>query len=291
MAIPAAFNPAAINEQPDHWLVCAAGSEWQLDKTSGRIRSWQKHGRERLQDAIADHFYRAPLDNDIGASEADHIDPNAWIARWQGAGLNDLEHRCLGLEVDPHHGRVLVRHGYFVQGVLKLSTRWQHDFGADGAMALTIAVEVAAGMPSLPRIGALLWVVDEVAEVSWLGLGPHENYPDRLLGADLGRWQLPLAALHTPYVFPTDNGLRCDTRQLQLGDLVVEGQFHFSVSRYSQQQLALARHQTDLVAEGGLYLCLDGFHMGIGGDDSWSQSVRPEYWLQPGGYYWNCVLR
>jgi beta-galactosidase len=291
MAIPAAFNPAAINEQPDHWLVCAAGSEWQLDKTSGRIRSWQKHGRERLQDAIADHFYRAPLDNDIGASEADHIDPNAWIARWQGAGLNDLEHRCLGLEVDPHHGRVLVRHGYFVEGVLKLSTRWQHDFGADGAMALTIAVEVAAGMPSLPRIGALLWVVDEVAEVSWLGLGPHENYPDRLLGADLGRWQLPLAALHTPYVFPTDNGLRCDTRQLQLGDLVVEGQFHFSVSRYSQQQLALARHQTDLVAEGGLYLCLDGFHMGIGGDDSWSQSVRPEYWLQPGGYYWNCVLR
>ncbi|TNH85969.1 hypothetical protein CF138_11000, partial [Aeromonas hydrophila] len=50
-------------------------------------------------------------------------------------------------------------------------------------------------------------------------------------------------------------------------------------------------HQTDLVAEGGLHLCLDGFHMGIGGDDSWSQSVRPEYWLQPGGYYWNCVLR
>ena len=291
MAIPAAFNPATIKEQPDHWLVCAAGSEWQLDKTSGRIRSWQKHGRERLQDAIADHFYRAPLDNDIGASEADHIDPNAWIARWQGAGLNELEHRCLGLEVDPHHGRVLVRHGYFVQGTLKLSTRWQHSFGADGAMALTIAVEVAAGMPSLPRIGALLWLVDEVAELSWLGLGPHENYPDRLLGADLGRWQLPLADLHTPYVFPTDNGLRCDTRQLQLGEIAVEGQFHFSVSRYSQQQLALARHQTDLVAEGGLHLCLDGFHMGIGGDDSWSQSVRPEYWLQPGGYYWNCVLR
>ncbi|WP_378081067.1 beta-galactosidase [Aeromonas bestiarum] len=291
MAIPAAFNPATIKELPDHWLVCAAGCEWQLDKTSGRIRSWQKHGRERLQDAIADHFYRAPLDNDIGASEADHIDPNAWIARWQGAGLNELEHRCLGLEVDPHHGRVLVRHGYFVQGVLKLSTRWQHSFGADGAMALTIAVEVAAGMPSLPRIGALLWLVDEVAELSWLGLGPHENYPDRLLGADLGRWQLPLADLHTPYVFPTDNGLRCNTRQLQLGEIAVEGQFHFSVSRYSQQQLALARHQTDLVAEGGLHLCLDGFHMGIGGDDSWSQSVRPEYWLQPGGYYWNCVLR
>jgi hypothetical protein len=59
---------------------------------------------------------------------------------------------------------------------------------------------------------------------------------------------LPIEALHTPYVFPTDNGLRCDTRNA--GDLVVEGRFHFSVSRYSQQQLAEARHQTDLVALG-----------------------------------------
>lgn len=295
MAIPAAFKPAAISEQSDHWLVCAAGSEWQLDKSSGRIRSWQKHGRERLREAIADHFYRAPLDNDIGTSEADHADPNAWIARWERAGLNHLQHRCLGLEVNAHQGCVVVTHGYFVNEALKLSTRWQHSFGADGAMGLTIRVEVAADMPSLPRIGARLWLDEgvnhEFNEVSWLGRGPHENYPDRLLGADLGRWQLPLTALHTPYVFPTDNGLRCDTRQLLLGDLTFEGQFHFSVSRYSQQQLTLARHQTDLVAEGGLHLCLDGFHMGVGGDDSWSQSVRPEYWLQPGSYYWSCVLR
>ncbi len=88
-------------------------------------------------------------------------------------------------------------------------------------------------------------------EVSWLGRGPHENYPDRLLAADLGRWQSSLDALHTAYVFPTDNGLRCDTRQLQLGSVEVEGLFHFSLSRFSQQQLAQARHQTDLVAEGG----------------------------------------
>ncbi|WP_284070854.1 glycoside hydrolase family 2 TIM barrel-domain containing protein, partial [Serratia marcescens] len=31
----------------------------------------------------------------------------------------------------------------------------------------------------------------------WLGLGPHENYPDRRLAAQHGRWRLPLADLHT----------------------------------------------------------------------------------------------
>ncbi|MEG0008699.1 MAG: beta-galactosidase [Aeromonas sp.] len=295
LALPVVSDCATLSEQLDHWLIAGSGSEWQLDKISGRIRSWRKQGREQLRDAISDHFYRAPLDNDIGTSEADHADPNAWIARWQAAGLSDLQHRCLDLVISPEQGTALVRHGYFVGEELKLLTRWHHRFNADGAMSLEIQVEVAPGMPSLPRIGAKLWLVDEVMaeadEVSWLGRGPHENYPDRLLAADLGRWQLTLDALHTPYVFPTDNGLRCDTRQLRLGALVVDGQFHFSVSRYSQQQLALARHQTDLVAEGGLHLCLDGFHMGVGGDDSWSQSVRPEYWLQPGSYYWNCVLR
>lgn len=171
--------------------------------------------------------------------------------------------------MSPDQGVVTVRHGYFVGEALKLLTCWRHSFDQDGAMHLAIKVEVAAEMPSLPRIGALLWLTDEVLaageEVSWLGRGPNENYPDRLLAADLGRWQSPLDALHTAYVFPTDNGLRCDTRQLRFGSIEVEGLFHFSLSRFSQQQLAQARHQTDLVAAGGLHLCLDGFHMGIEG--------------------------
>lgn len=294
LALPGAEAPANLQESPDQWRAVTANGEWRLDKTSGRIVSWRKRGREQLREAICDHFYRAPLDNDIGTSEADHADPNAWIARWQEAGLNDLSHRCLGLEANPAQGLVTIRHGYFVGDEPKVLTRWHHRFGDDGAMALEIEVEIAADMPSLPRIGARLWLADEVAgngEVSWLGRGPHENYPDRLLAADLGRWQSSLDALHTAYVFPTDNGLRCDARQLRLGELEVKGHFHFSVSRYSQQQLALARHQTDLVAEGGVHLCLDGFHMGVGGDDSWSQSVRPEFWLLLGSYSWHCILR
>ncbi|MFM4703881.1 beta-galactosidase [Aeromonas bivalvium] len=289
LALPLTRAPAPLSEQPDHWRVQTAASTWRLDKASGRICSWQKAGRERLLGAMADHFYRAPLDNDIGTSEADHQDPHSWIARWQAAGLPHLQHRCLGT-VREGEASLRVDHGYFVGEQLLILSRWRHSFSQDGAMAIAIEVQVSEAIPSLPRIGAHLWLADEVERVDWLGCGPHENYPDRRLGADLGRWQLPLAELHTPYIFPTDNGLRCQVRELQLGDLRVEGEFHFSLSPYRQAQLAEARHQSDLVAEGGLHLCLDGFHMGVGGDDSWSQSVRPEYWLTAGRYYWNCVL-
>ena len=292
LALPSACPAVSLTEQRDHWVLGAADSLWQLDKASGRIVSWQKQGRERLRDAIADHFYRAPLDNDIGTSEADHADPNAWIARWQEAGLNDLQHRCLGLEASPELGLITAHHGYFVGDEPKILTRWHHRMDGEGAMHLAIEVEVAADMPSLPRIGARLWLADEPAEgapVSWLGLGPHENYPDRRLAADLGRWQLPIEALHTPYVFPTDNGLRCDTRALQLG---IWRWRALPLQRQPLQSAAAGRSPSPdrSGGSGGTHLCLDGFHMGVGGDDSWSQSVRPEFWLLPGRYHWHCRL-
>ncbi|MGL6350186.1 MAG: glycoside hydrolase family 2 TIM barrel-domain containing protein, partial [Aeromonas sp.] len=294
LALPVSTTDAhgvVFIQQAADWQIHAGESHWQLDGQTGRITRWLKQGREQLLAPIADHFYRAPLDNDIGTSEADHADPNAWIARWQDAGLGELVHRCVALNVDAERGTVTADHGYFAHDQLRVLTRWQHQFDGDGQMRVTVDVQVADCVTSLPRIGAHLWLVDQADTVQWLGRGPHENYPDRCLGADLGRWTQPLDALHTPYIFPTDNGLRCDTRELQLGEIAVTGQFHFSVSRFSQQQLAAARHQTDLVANGGLHLCLDGFHMGIGGDDSWSQSVRPEFWLKPGQYHWQWALR
>ena len=105
LALPGAEAPANLQESPDQWRAVTANGEWRLDKASGRILSWRKRGREQLREAICrDHFYRAPLDNDIGTSEADRADPNAWIARWQEAGLNDLSHRCLGLEANRRRG-------------------------------------------------------------------------------------------------------------------------------------------------------------------------------------------
>ncbi|MBL0627806.1 beta-galactosidase [Aeromonas jandaei] len=288
LALPAPVSPAVMVEQADGWLITTANSQWRLDKQSGHITSWQKSGQEQLLAPIMDHFYRAPLDNDIGTSEADHADPNSWIARWQACGLEQWQHRCLGVVIGGSELRVT--HGYFHQEQLQLLSHWHHRFADDGTMSLDIECELAQALPSLPRFGLLIHLAQPVEQVQWLGRGPHENYPDRLLGADLGRWSLPLEAMHTPYVFPTDNGLRCDTRELQLGGLRVSGAFHFSVSCFSQQQLATARHQSDLVAEEGLWVCLDGAHMGVGGDDSWSQSVRPEYQLTARRYRWHCTL-
>jgi beta-galactosidase len=51
--------------------------------------------QEQLLTPLRDQFIRAPLDNDIGVSEVERIDPNAWVERWKSAGLYALEARCV----------------------------------------------------------------------------------------------------------------------------------------------------------------------------------------------------
>ena len=51
-----------------------------------------------------------------------------------------------------------------------------------------------------------------------------------------------------------------------------------------------ATHTHELVRSEGLYVYIDGFHMGVGGDDSWSPSVKAEYLLPDREYRWGFSL-
>ena len=281
-----------LEDKGDKWQISAGEQCWWLDKQSGLLTDWQQAGHALLLSPLQEQFVRAPIDNDIGASEADHVDPNAYIARWQTAGLNQLQDRCFSVQTYQSSDGVVIQveRGHFHAERLLIRSHWQYHFTARGELQLNVTTQVAEGLPSLARIGMVLHLDEQSDQVNWFGRGPHENYPDRQASAHIGDWQLPLAELHTPYIFPCENGLRCDTRELQLGGLQVSGQFHFRVSPFSTRQLADTRYQYQLQAEEGLFLHLDGFHMGVGGDDSWSPSVHTDYQLGAGTYRYQVTL-
>ena len=52
------------------------------------------------------------------------------------------------------------------------------------------------------------------------------------------------------------------------------------------EQLSAATHYNELAPEVGLHLCLDGYHMGVGGDDSWTPSTKKAYLLLAAQYTW-----
>ncbi|UPR35156.1 beta-galactosidase [Vibrio cyclitrophicus] len=266
------------------------GDDYQVefDVLTGTLDSWLVNGVEQLTSGLKDNFYRAPLDNDIGVSEANRVDPNSWIARWQAMGLDSLNPECIEFSHFTQQNSVSVtaRIAHLVEGQVRLLTCWQYQLYADGEVKLDVDVQAARGLPSLPRVG-LTFALKNVSEgVRWFGRGPHENYPDRKMSAHMGRYQQSINQMHTPYIFPSDSGLRCDVREAKIGGFELKGNFHFSVSRFGQQQLQKAKHTCDLTEQEQLFVYVDGFHMGVGGDDSWTPSVHDEYKLLKEHYHY-----
>ncbi|WP_061797548.1 beta-galactosidase [Serratia ficaria] len=300
--VPRALHPAAaevkgaapqLHEDRQGLEIVHGNQRWRFARDSGCLEQWWQDGAPQLLTPLRDCFIRAPLDNDIGVSEVERIDPNAWVERWKLAGMYRLEERCTLLRADALSDgvQVVTEHLFSADGQTLLRSRKAWRFDTQGVLSVGVEVEVADSLPPPARIGLNCQLAQVQPQAEWLGLGPHENYPDRRLAAQHGRWRLPLAALHTPYIFPGENGLRCDTRQLQYGGWRVDGHFHFSLSRYGLRQLMACSHHHLLQPEAGTWLHLDGFHMGVGGDDSWSPSVHEDYLLSDGLYRYQLRLK
>jgi beta-galactosidase len=280
-ALPLAGVAPILVVSDEAFTVTHGNQRWQFSRDSGNLSQWWRDEKPALLSPMTDNFTRAPLDNDIGVSEATRIDPNAWVERWKAAGMYAMTAKRLQCEARVQSDGVVIvtRHVWeHQQKPLFISDkRWRID--GQGELHAEVDITVAADIAELARIGLSCQLAETATHASWLGLGPHENYPDRKLSARQGRWTLPLNELHTPYIFPTENGLRCDTRELRYGDNCWQGDFHFGLSRYSQRQLQDVSHHHLLREEPGCWLNLDAFHMGVGGDDSWSPSVSPEFLL------------
>ncbi|OIM24870.1 beta-D-galactosidase [Oenococcus oeni] len=293
-AVTTATNKISLIENKDvnAFEIKLDDQKWQFAKNSGLLVSWSKSGNENLMDALRDQFTRAPLDNDIGVSEVDHIDPNAWYERWKSAGMYNLKTNLVSIDAEQLERAVLIRteHSYSNRFQILFKSSKIYRIDANGTMTVAVDVSMAQGIPFPARIGLTCHLADQITDVSYTGLGPFENYPDRQSAAQYGHWQMELDDLYTPYIFPSENGSRGQVSQLEFGKQKIsayhEQNFSFNLSRFSQQQLARVSHRNLLQAENGVWLSIDGYRMGVGGDDSWSPSVAPEYLLSNNYYHY-----
>ncbi|MFT7008881.1 MAG: beta-galactosidase [Colwellia sp.] len=288
-----------MKENDKLWIISndsiAKPFEFHWNKKTGLLEQWYINKEAMFSSALQDNFYRAPLDNDIGTSEADCIDPNAWISRWDKSGIGHWERECLRCQVTPIADKFLIESvfSYCYQNQVQAITTWQYQVSTSGEIEINVDVEINDSVPPIPRVGLTFALPNEtntIKSAQWFGLGPFENYPDRKAAARMGRYQNSIDELHTPYIFPSDNGLRCDTKCLSIGTIDIRGNFHFSVSQFDQQQLTQAKHDNELMAKQQLYINIDHKHMGIGGDDSWSPSVHSEFVLTDKKYNYQLMM-
>jgi len=159
----------------------------------------------------------------------------------------------------------------------------------------------AAGEPvrsrvrTLPRIGVRFEVDGTLCNVTYVGRGPHENYPDRMSSADFGVYETTVGDMHTDYVVPSENGCRCECREVEFADgkgrgvriKAVKGgpRFNFTASHYSVGELENATHTNELEPrENGrdkIYVNIDTETAGVGGDCSWLPCIYEQFRVDP----------
>lgn len=145
----------------------------------------------------------------------------------------------------------------------------------------------------LPKMGLQLEVPDDFTDFEWYGRGPEETYPDRKWGVNVGRYSGAVDEQYVPYLPPTDNGNKADTRWAALsngrtGLLGVATDTSMNVSLNAFSNLAEAEHQHDLKKRGSVAFNLDHAVSGVGGTP-----VEPisRYQVQPEPANFQFVLR
>nr|MDA3872753.1 DUF4981 domain-containing protein [Kiritimatiellia bacterium] len=231
-----------------------------------RNLTWDKKSIFTAVPALS--LWRAPTDNDV-------LKLWTWqyrkpIARWKKLGLDKLVSRLDSCEILPRGARWT----FSASGRNQWDdARWTLELTSvdDQSLRLRAHIETAEDIEDPARVGLLFELAPAFEQLSWLGLGPHENYPDRLGSAWHALHHSTVTDQHTPYVMPQENGLKCNTTRVRLGDkkgitLNVESKktFHFSATHYHAQDLFAATHTHELQARPETLLCIDAAHRGLG---------------------------
>jgi beta-galactosidase len=271
-ARPAKPAVEIISQSERKSLVRSGDLELVFDAARGGLAGLKKNGRDILVAAPVLNVWRAPTDNDgIKLWTGQGGKP---LGRYRDQGLDKVRSKLTAATfkndkaADPVWSFQFAASG---RDQWKDFT-WSYRVSLPGPGTLRLQAEFATGkgIVDLPRIGLLLQLAPGFEDLSWLGLGPYENYPDRKSCVWQAVHRSTVAEQYVPYVMPQEHGLKCETEWLQLGDRATTVKISsasplaFSASHLHPDDLTEARHTIDLQPRKETILCLDAAHRGLG---------------------------
>ncbi len=224
---------------------------------------------EKWFEQVKPHFFRAPTDNDKGMGN--------WIAKdWKEQRLDSAE----VLVVNPlksvlnEDGTVTVTvstESKCLEGSILADYTYTMD--EDENVDFMVTYTPKGKLPTLPCLGNTFILPISLGNVSWYGMGPLDNYPDRLEASSIGMWQSTIKDQYVHYPRPQDSGNHERVVWLKLSDsrgsgyeITAQGNspFSFSALPYSVGQLYTTTHDCDLEIENNVYLNIDAAVTGLG---------------------------
>lgn len=270
-------QPDPAPEQTGDWRL-------RIDETRHGLSQIRWNGHDLLAGPPELSIWRAPTDNDgikLWSGQA-----NKPLGRWQKLGLDTMQSRLVRVAEKPDGSREFhfqaTGRGQWTD--LAWSLRIQGT--TQGGLGLTADFTLAPDLTDLPRVGLILPLAPGFEDLRWLGLGPWDNYPDRLRSVWQAEHESTVTEQYVPYIMPQEHGLKCHTQWVELGGkrgrptLRVSGAkpFAFSATHFHPNDLTAAKHTIDLTPRKETLLCLDAAHRGLG-TASCGPDTLPQYRL------------
>ncbi|HYF44978.1 MAG TPA: glycoside hydrolase family 2 TIM barrel-domain containing protein, partial [Acidimicrobiales bacterium] len=165
-----------------------------------------------------------------------------------------------------------------------------------GALVFDEEIRIPEALDDIPRVGVTFTLREGLEHLSWLGMGPHETYPDRKASGQLRRWTSTVTEQYVPYLFPQEHGSHQEVRRFTLTDdegrgLTVSAQepFSFSASHFSAEDLADAMTTAELTPRPEVVVHLDVAMRGLG-TGACGPDTLPEHRVGGGTYRWRWTL-
>jgi beta-galactosidase len=287
-----------------------SGTDMKLvfDLEKGRLESYTYKGKELIRKGPEPDFWRAPTDNDYG------YDMDKKLGVWKKAGERTVVTKANISQ--PELSKVVVTFLYDIPGndgqkIAGYSTSYT-IFGTADVLIKNQFSKLSDNIPEIPRMGMQMQLPEEFMNLKWLGRGPHENYADRKTSAEVGLYESTVADQYVPYIRPSENGYKTDTRWLTLTDengtgILVSGnplicfaalnnthddfESPGKLSQYRKDAKSANTHTIDIKPRDLVNLNVDLGQMGVGGDDSWGAMIHPQYRLLDKKYEYSFRIR
>lgn len=288
----------------------------EFDKATGFLSGYEINGKKLIKASMAPSFWRAPIENDLGARLWSKYDlwrkPELIVEDFKLDALGD----CYNINVvyKPLGGYASISLSYSIYADGSIAVKEKMDDAGDLAKA-----------PGLFRFGMRLAMPGGFSNLDFYGKGPWENYSDRNSSAIKGHYvQSVNDQYHYGYVRTQESGTKTELRWFKIKEpdgkgLEISSDKLFSASALpfsiedldvsvrdprprnnpTNDQAGIAQHSLDIVSKafasdrdnGTTYVNFELVQMGVGGVDSWGRLPLNEYLIPALPREFNFVIR
>jgi beta-galactosidase len=258
----------------------AAGTDLYVGKWTGWIDYLTVDGKEMLQnrESIVPEFWRAPTDNDYGASLQRHF------RTWHNPQMKLKKVEAVG-------NAVLVS---FDMPDQKAQLSMTYTLSPEGEVIVReqLTTEKEAKVSELFRFGMAIQMPRTFNRIQYYGRGPVENYIDRKDSEFLGIYANEVQKEYFDYIRPQESGNHTDVRWFSVLDKEGKGLCFYSNAPmeasalpYTTAQLddgmrkekAWGHHSGDLIPSGMTSVHIQKRQIGLACVNSWGAWPRKEY--------------